>query len=411
MKRVFLSLISAAFFANASDLNAILEYALSHNELSVAKDLDTKKPLLEKEAIQKEYFPKIDIGAMYQRSDPKAFFRPGDTYDAHAKVSLNLFDGNRKRYQIGAKRFELQSLKFASRSFKKGLQFDIVNLYFQVKTLKANLVALQKASEYLEAEYKRVEDLYNVGSVTEDEVKKIEASLLNTIYQIDEMHYRIEEAKKELALRAGKSISGIGNSKITPPAATVKSETLDRIKTLEARQKAVEYSAASLDSAYLPQVNMEDSYHLYGYDRTDAFHPKGEDHENRIMLTFNMRLYDNGSVKKQKEAILVQKLSLQQQITYYEKEQKKNIELALLNIETIKSQITSAEKSLEAANKAFELITNRYHEGAVTVVDYLDALKVKTNAMAQYKAALYSLQVAYAAYYLYINEDIKEFIR
>lgn len=400
-----------AHFANAGDLNSILDYALSHNELGISKDLDTKKPLLESQSIKRDYFPKIDIGSSYQRSDPRAFGRPGDIYNAQAKISFNIFDGDKKRYQINAKKFEFQSLKFQSKSFKKELQFNIVNLYFKIKTLLANLVAQQRANKYLKAEYKRVKDLFNAGSITEDEVKKIEASLFNTLYQINEIHYKITEAKKELALYVGKSVDNIGDSKITPPVSIIKLDTLDRIKTLKAQQKAIEYNAASMKSAYLPQVNIEDSYNIYGYGRTDSFHPKGEDHENQIVLAFNMRLFDNDSVKKQKEAILVQKLSLQKQITYYKKEQKKNIDLALLNIKTIKSQITSAEKSLEAANKAFELISNRYENGAVTVVDYLDALSVKTNVMAQYKMALYNLQVAYATYYLYTNKNIKEFVK
>jgi len=411
MKRVFLSVILVALCANAGDLKNILDYALSHNELSISKDLDTKKPLLESQSIKKDYFPKIDIGALYQSSNPRTSFQPGDIYNAQAKISLNLFDGNKKRHQISEKKFELKSLKFQSKSFKKELQFNIVMDYFKIKTLFANLVALQKAKQYLNAEYKRVKNLFDVGSITEDEVKKIEASLLNTIYQIDEMDYKIEEVKKELTLYVGKSIDNIGDSKITPPTSAIKSDTLDSIKTLRAQQKAIEYSAASVESAYLPQINIEDSYNIYGYDRTDALHPKGNDHENKIMLTFNIRLFDNGSIKKQKEAILVQKLSLRKQITYYKKEQKKNIGLALLNIKTIKSQITSAKKSLEAANKAYELISSRYRNGAVTVVDYLDALSVKTNAIAQYKAALYNLQVAYATYYLYTNKEIKEFVR
>lgn len=413
MKRVILSLTILVCFADAENLRSILDYALSHNELSIAKDLNTKKPLLEQQSIKRDYFPKIDIGSSYQGIYPKSYGRAGDTYNAEAKISLNIYDGNKKIYQIKAKNFEFKSLKFQSNSFKKELQFNIVNLYFNTKALLANLTALRTAKKYLEAEYKRVKNLFEVGTVTKDEVKKIEASLFSTIYKIDKTLYEIAKSKKELALYIGKSINNLGNSTIIPPVLdlNVKSDTLDQIKALKAQQKAIEYNAASIKSAYQPHINIEDSYHIYGYDRTDYLYAHANRYENNILFTFNMRLFDNNSIEKQREAMLVQKLSLQKEIRYYEKEQQNNIELALLNIKTIKSQITSAKKSLEAANKAFELISKKYENGAATVVDYLDALSVKTDAMAQYKAALYNLQVAYSAYYLYTNNEIKEFVK
>ncbi len=410
MKKVFLVAV-IAIFVNAGDLGSILDYAMSHNELSKSKEIDMQKPLLESQSIKKDYYPKIDVGGAYQRVDPRSNMRPGDIYNGYAKISFNLFDGNSKKYKINAKKFEYQALKFVNKSFKKALQFNIVRYYFQIKSLFANLDALKKTKEYLTAEYKRVTNLYNAGTVTEDEVKKIEASLQNTIYLINEKEYQIEKSKKELSLYAGKDVANIGSSQIIPPSPATKPDTLDSIKILQAQQKTIQYSAKSLDAYYMPQVNLEDTYNLNGYGRTDIFHPKGKNHQNQFMLTFNIRLFDNDSVKKQKEAILVQKLSLQKQIDYNKKEQKKDIKLALLNIKTIKSQIESAKKSLEAANKAFELVSNRYHNGILTVVDYLDALSVKTNAMAQYKMALYNLQVAYATYYLYANKKIEEFIK
>ena len=409
MKKLVLSAI-LTFYANADNLKSILDYTLTHNDLSVAKDINIKKPLLESESIKKDNFPKIYIGGAYQRYNPRPLGRPGDIYNGYAKISFNIYDGGSKKNKIEAKNFEFKSLSFESKSYKKQLQFNVVNLYFNIKSLKASLFALKKAKEYLTAELKRVENLFEVGAVTEDDVKKIEASLFNTIYQIDNIKYQISNLKKNLNLTVGKKVENLGDSTILPPV-NITSDTLDTIKSLQAKSKAIEYSAKALNSVYLPQIDISDTYSLSGYDRYDRTHPKGDDDENQLSLSINMLLFDGDSVKKQKEAILIQKLSLQKQINYYKKEQNKNIKLAFLNIETIKTQITSAKKSLEAANKAFEIISNRYHSGEVTVVDYLDALSVKTNTLAQYKMALYNLQVAYATYYLYTNHEIKEYVK
>jgi len=42
---------------------------------------------------------------------------------------------------------------------------------------------------------------------------------------------------------------------------------------------------------------------------------------------------------------------------------------------------------------------------------YLDALSIKTNATALYTKSLNDLEVAYAIYYYYAGQKIKEFIK
>ncbi len=408
MKKLLLSAV-LILSVNAENLKSVLNYAITHNELAISKDITAKQPLMESKSLKKDYYPKVYIGGAYQRLDPAPFGKPGDTYSGFVKVSVNLYDGNKKKYQIKSKKFQFESLNYQSKSYKKQLEFNIVNLYFNIKSIKAQLKALKTAKEYLLAEYKRVENSYKQGLVTEYDVKKIEASLFNTNYQIENLKYQLSELKSNLNLYVGKKINNIDDSFILSPK-KIKANTLDNIKALNAQMKEIEYSAKSLDSAYKPQIKLEDTYSIYKYGRDDKVLYE-EDNQNQLSLTVNMLIFDNNSLKTQKEALLIQKLSLKKQIDYYKKEQNKNLKLALLNIKTIKTQILSAQKSLEAANIAFEMISNKYHIGEATVVDYLDALNQKTSALAEYKVALYRLQVAYANYYLNANCDIRKYIK
>jgi len=408
MKKLLLS-VALILSANAENLKSILDYAITHNELALSKDINSKQPLLESESLKKDYFPKVYIGGAYQRLDPLPKNIAGDTYNAFAKVSINLYDGNKKKYQIQSKKYLFNSLKFESKSYKKQLEFNIVNIYFNIKSLKSQLQALKSAKKYLSAEYERVENKYKAGMVTIDEVKKIEASLFNTIYQIDKLNYSLNELENNLNLYTGKDIKKLDDSRILP-INDVKIDTLDNIKSLKEKIKELEYNAKSLDSIYKPQIKLEDSYSVYKYDRDEKVLFE-EDNQNKLTLSLNILIFDNSSVKKQKQSILIQKLALQKQIAYYKKQQNKDIKLALLNIKTIKSQIKSAKKSLESANIAFDMIANKYHIGEATVVDYLDALNQKTNALAQYKTALNELQIAYANYYLNTNNDIINYVK
>ena len=96
------------------DLKSILDYAVTHNDLSIAKDINAKKPLLESKSIKKDYFPKLFIGGAYSRLDPRSMQRPGDVYNGYVKISFNLFDGNKKRFSLKSKNFEYQALNFQS---------------------------------------------------------------------------------------------------------------------------------------------------------------------------------------------------------------------------------------------------------------------------------------------------------
>jgi len=406
MKLIYFLLI--AVFLSAENLQSILDYATKHNGLSKSKEILAKQPLIEAKSIKSDKFPKIYIGGMYQSYNPIPTGRPGDTLSGYIKISLNLYDGGKKKYLIKSKKYKFKALSFQSSDYKKQLEFNIVNLYFNIKILNENLKALKKAKEYLRAEYQRTKHLYDLGMTTEDNVKKIKASLYNTIYQIDDIKYQITSLYQKLSLYTGKEIKNIDNSFISPPK-NIKKSPLDSIKALKANIKEIEYNAKSLNSAYKPQINIEDSYNLYKYYRDDNLPPQ-ENNVNQITLSVNMLLFDNNSIKKQKEALLVQKLAILQQINYYKNEQNKNIKLALLNIKKIKSQIKSAKIALEAADDAFKIISNKFKVGDATIIDYLDALSVKTNAFAEYKAALYQLQIAYATYYLYTNNDIKNYI-
>ena len=164
-------------------------------------------------------------------------------------------------------------------------------------------------------------------------------------------------------------------------------------------------------SAYYPTLRVEDSYALYGYNRYDALHPEGALNQNKLMVTLNMRVFDDGSAEKSKEAIMANAEALNSQLSYLSKEQKINFEISVEKIKTSKVEITSASSALEAAKSAFTTIEQKYNAGIADNVTYLDALASLTNAKALHVKALNDMQSAYAAYYYYSGKDIREFLK
>ena len=408
MKKLLFLLIPALICAD--DLKSLLEFATANNNMVVSKSLREESKLKDIESSQSAYYPTLDLGGYGQSLNARTNNTAGDTYSGYAKVGIDIYDGGKKSSTIEKDKALLESAKYDTAAYRKNLQLSIVQDFYTIKSDEASLQALEEKQTQLNADLKRIKQFYEVGSATSDEIDKIQASLSNNSYQIDATKFQILSLTKLLGTKIGKKITTLETSSIEEPQ-NVQKELSDEIQALIANASSYTYSAQSLNAAYMPQIRLEDTYSLYDYDRYDALHPEGLNNQNKLMLTFNIRLFDNGSVSKQKESLFIQQKALESEIKQSTEIQDINADLARSKISTTKAQIQSAKSSLAAAISAYDVIAKKYELGAVDNVSYLDALSVKTNAKAQYEEALNNLQVAYASYYYYTNKNIKEYTK
>lgn len=410
MKRIaLLGLVIPALMC-ADDLKSLLDFATTNNNVVIAKSLTQESKVKDVESAQSSYYPTIDTGATYLKLDQRTRGVAGDTYSGYIKVGVDLYDGGKRANTIDKNKALLESSKYDVTSYQKSLQLSVTEDFYTIKSVEANLRALDEKKIQLEAELVRIKKFYDVGSATSDEVAKLQAEYSNNLYQIDATKFQILSLKRLLGVKIGKKITTLEDSVIVMPI-NLQTELSDDIKALNANVSSLDYVAKTLDSAYLPQLRFEDTYSVYDYGRTDAAHLEGVDNQNKLMLTFNVKLFDNGNVAKQKESILIQKKALEQQIKQAVELQNVNTQLASSKISTTKAQIQSAKSSLESATSAYETIAKKYEVGAIDNIGYLDALSVKTNAKSQYEAALNNLQIAYATYYYYTNKNIQEYVK
>jgi len=408
MKKKILFLIIPAFIY-ADDLQSLLEFATSNNKIVASNILTQKAKKSEVESSKSAYYPTLDVGAFYKRDDDASPFQAGDTYSAYAKIGVDLYDGGRKSNTIKQNKAVLKSSKYDSSAYKKSLQLQITQDFYNIKSAKSTLKALQETDKQLFASLERIKKFYAVGSATNDDVERLKAAYSNNTYKISSMKYQIISLKKLLGIKVGKKIDTLDDSSIKIPQ-EIQKEFSDAILSLQANASSLTFTADSLNALYYPQLRVEDTYSVYDYDRENP-NVTPLDDQNVLMLTLNMRLFDNGTISKQKEAILIQKEALNQEIEQLKDEQNINVELSLLKIETVKAQIQSAKSSLTSSASAFETVSEKYEAGLVDYVTYLDALSIKTIAKAQYETALNNLQIAYASYYYNTNKNIKDFIK
>lgn len=410
MKRLLL--LALPLLLNAEGLKSLLEHATSNNELVVSKDYMKQSKEKELESAKSSYYPTLDANAFYERDDDATPFRPGTTYGASLKVGLDVYDGGKKSYINKQKADELSSASFSYADTKKSMLLSIAEDFYNLKSLHSSLDAREEASNAVKAQLDRMVQFYDAQLATSDDVDRLQSAYDSNLYAIESLKFEIESLKSSLELRVGKEITSLDDSKFTKSLNEDGSE-LDSIQALRSDKKALQNLSETIDSYYYPNIRVEDTYSVYGYQDEATFNgaPITQlDNQNKLMATLSLRLFDFGALGEQKSALLLQANALNEQITYKSKEQKMQLELAKKRIKTAELNIKSSQSALKSATSALVTITKKYNAGIVDNVVYLDALSSNTQAKALKEKSINDLEIAYAMYYYYNSKNIEEFL-
>lgn len=408
MKKLLFLIIPV--FIYAESLQSLLEYATNKSDLVISKTLTQKAKEKEVQAAKSSFYPTIDVGGFYQTSNEKSLFQAGDIYSGYAKLSFDIYDGGRKLSLLKQSKDELKASAFDSESMKKNLSLQIVEYFFNIRSLQASLLSKEEANKSLKEQLTRMQRFFIAKVATKDDVDRLQAAFDTNIYDMEVIKFQISNIIKLLELKVGKQITSLDDSKFKEFKKS-SLELIDSTKSLIAQKDALVSGAQSVESIYKPQIKLEDTYSIYGYDRSDTLHPEGVENQNKLMLSLNLRLFDKGSVAKTKQAIIINSQALSSQVAYLTKEQQMQYELAIIRIQTTKAKIKSASSALLAATSAFKTISKKYDARIVDNVVYLDALSSQTSAKALYETSLNDLEIAYATYYYYAGKNIEEFIQ
>jgi outer membrane protein len=408
MNRLLLLLFPA--FIYAETLQSLLDTAKQNNKLVSAQTLTKHSKQKELDSQQSSYYPTVDVGAYYQSLNERTPMMPGDVYSGYAKAGFDIYDGGKRSALVNQKSDELKASAYDESELKKNISLQIVNDFFTLKSLESTQKAREEAGNSLKSQLERVSAFYGANLATKDEVDRLQAAYDTNVYNIEAIKLDILTLKQRLELQIAKKIDTLESSHFRELFFD-ESESVDAIKSLEASRNAIKSFSESVESVYYPQIRVEDTYSLYGYNNTDAQHPEGVDNQNKILLNANFRLYDGGMVKESKQALELNAEALSKRIEYKNDEQKMNYELSRARISTNKIKIKSAKSALIAANSAYETIEKKYNAGIVDNVAYLDALASQMSAVSLYETSLNDLEIAYAFYYYYSGKNIEEFLQ
>jgi outer membrane protein TolC len=411
MKKLLILLLPV--FIYAEGLRSLIDSAQSSNYLLKSSALNTEAKKKELDSQRSSYYPTIDVGAAYVSFDEVSQFQAGNTLNVYAKAGIELFDGYRKSALVAQKKSLYASSQYDLVYAQKLLTLDIVQDFFNIKSALATLKALGEKSNQLKADIKKIKKFKSAGLASQDYVDKLQSTYDSNRYDLESLKLNIKTLKNYLSLKTGVKITTLDNAVLSNPQ-NLEFVPSEAIKSLEKQADALEAASKATNAVYYPHVRLEDTYGYYDYSRDDGLRAMGIEQvekQNKIALSANMRLYDNGTNNKQRQALRLQKQALQEQINYQKSKEKIRYKLSLDTLETATLNIESAKSASTVAESAYKTIKAKFNAGIVDQVTYLDALSQKTASIARYQKSLNDYEIAKANYYFATNKNIKDFIK
>jgi len=402
-------------FGQSLSLKSLLHLANKNNQLIQAKEYNTLSKAKAIESANSDFWPTIDLGATISKITPTPSTGAGESASVYLNAKVQLCDGGRKKALKRAKIYQYQASKFEKEAFAKSVELKIVNSYYTVLKLQALLKALRGQAIDIKAQLARVKRFKSAGLATDDEVYKLQSVLEANRYNIENTKLNLKRAYENLRLQSGVRVKALKYSHFREPRHHLHFIPNEKSKILQANANAIAQNAKAVMAGYKPQVILQDTLsatHLDDIKPTPfSKNTSMNINQNRISLSVNMRLYDNGKLSKEHEVLQYKKMALNSQRAYAIKEQKMQFRLAKANIKAIRAKLRSAQKELHFAKKNFEKVKKMYENGIVDNISFLDAMNAKTLAIAKYKETKYDLELAKAMLYYYAGRDIKRVIR
>jgi outer membrane protein TolC len=327
---------------------------------------------------------------------------------------MELYDGGRKSAIERAKGFEHRASHFEQEAFAKNVTLKLIDDYYSVRKLQSMLSALRGQSNELKAQLNRIRKFSNAGLATQEDIDKLVAVYEHNRYSIENTRLALETSFEKLRLESRLPVESLQSSTLKEPR-NIAFEPYEQSKILKATAGALDENANAVNAGYMPQITIQDTYRRSNYgDLAPSSFPAGDvllDHQNQVSVSVSMRIFDNGKMKREKEALQYQKMALESESQYRIEEQKMHFRLSEKNLQTIQTKLKSAQSELKAAQSTYRAILKKFENGLVDNIAYLDALNNRTLAKARYDETRYDYEIVKSIYYYYAGKDPKEFIQ
>lgn len=192
--RTYFSVDPNVEFIQLPELVQLQQTARERNAVYQSAKAAIKKAELNKSIANSSQLPRVDLSASYgytgTSSDFKGAFQdPYKTWTVGASLSLPLFNGFQTQIQIQNAEIEIKSRQFQKNEQKLTLEKEVLNSFEAYKNSRKILELNQQNLKAAELNFKRTEELYYLGQVTNTQFREAQLNLIQAKNSIAEAKY------------------------------------------------------------------------------------------------------------------------------------------------------------------------------------------------------------------------------
>ncbi len=408
IKKLILGLLlPASLFSE--NLNDLIEMSLENKNI-MASQRNIEAVQEEYKSVKKGYLPNVSVGIGYTDVAKETASLADNSLNAYVDVSYSLYDGGKKDLTYKSYKSQIKTSQEDLISLKNEVSLDVVEYYFNYLTYTSQKNAKVKEIEQLNAQYKRLSKYFKVGATTIDEIDILVSNVQSANLELHELELNIQTILHELEYITGKKVSINKGSyiEITQDEAEARND----IKSLEYTMQTNLLNAKNVKTVNNPQINMSNTYTYYDYNYDNStYSDSALKNQNVLSINLTWNIFDFGSTNSSYNA--AHKSFLSSKSTYEYEKNKANVDLrlAIKSYKIAKLKIKSANAGVHAAISTYEVTKNKYENGLVDNVSYLEALSDQSEAESSLWTAKYNLEISKADLMYKKGKNVWEYVK
>ncbi len=408
LKLVILGLLSPILLFSGN-LDNLIEMSLKNKKV-MSFQMNTESIQEKYESIKKEYLPNISVGGDYTKVSEETAATADSSSKAYVNLFYNIYDGGKKNLTYKSYESKIEGSKEDLISLKNLVSLDVINHYFNYLTYISQKDAKLKEIEQLDAQYQRLRKFFDAGTTTIDELDKIISRLERANLQLQELNLKIQTVLHRLEYITGQKVSINNGSYIEIAENEV--ELKNNIKSLKHLMQTKLLEAQNVKTNNNIKIDLNNTYTYYDNNfKNESYAANDIDKQNVFSINLKWNLFDFNSTKTAYNAAYKSFLSSKSTYEYEKNKADVDLNLAKESYTIAKLKIKAAEASLKAANSTYDVTKNKYENGLIDNVAYLEALSDKSRAESSLAAAKYGLEISKANLMYQKGKNVWEYVR
>jgi len=338
------------------------------------------------------------------------------TYSNGLSLSMDLFDGGRRLFDVGAARANVSASEAAETAQRFAVSLDVQRQYFAALAAHESEAAARAQLAEAEQELRAATSRLAAGAATTSDslrsvilVGNARLALLTALTNLRDANAALTRLVASLVL-----VTALPSDTLDASAPAVDSAELARlagegpaVRQAEAQLAAARAGVKSARAPYLPTVSAGYSRGGSGFDPRFGFGSDPYNYQGSLRLSLSYPLFNQFAREEGVVRARVAEDNAEAQLRDARLATQQQVVQAVGALRTAQQQVEIARASVAAAEEDLRVQRQRYQLGASTVLDLVTSQTQLTQARAQLIQARYSARVARAQLEAAVGQELR----